>query len=628
MKILLVIFTILYISIESRLLPPKITKIGCDVDNIIITTSFESCNRIIRGTSEPGTTISIYSTNYLERAGPNFKYLDLYINTGSVQKSIIEYNGNDMTVEIIDGTIIFSQPLYNYNQNFVNYDIIEMYVINYRNCLIAVKQNNEYDTFGYCQFNSNLDDKKNIKEIATSMTGYIVLDFEGKIYIHDYSNIVYDTQIKYKKIYAGGIAQYCALTTTNKLIILRGGGNINLVFEDEEPKFIVFTNLGGGFIDKNRKLQRWGDNKVNVNDFPQIVADNIIVDSNGNWIYELTDDNLFLFINHDDKHLIIQSSKNNKYSGIVSYNNTLLFVNNISYSIPSIQIDILASDGYISGVGIPNSEISLYSIGQKNFDFIGPVQYGCNIYACAEIINGIVNVTGNSNYGGEISSVKSFTDHDVVELYVIYYGAFVAIKQDGKMISWGSYSYGGGKYFTDVIQVATCKTGFIILLNDGSININGNTKKLNTPYNFIQVYAGGTNVYAGLNLLNQLFIWINNTEEIYQINNKNGRVILTDWTCGIIYNNEELVSFSTTNNYIDERDIYHFITNNIYTDDNGNFKYKLTEEQIDKITKLHSHYITLYSKYYYMYTSLVYSEKISFTNTLELTNISRISSML
>ena len=116
---------------------------------------------------------------------------------------------------------------------------------------------------------------------------------------------------------------------------------------------------------------------------------------------------------------------------------------------------------------------------------------------------------------------------------------------------------------------------------------------MNTPSNFIQVYAGGTNIYAGLNLLNQLYIWINNKEKIYQINERSGKVILTDWILGIIYNNGELVSFSKTNNYIDERDIYHFITDNIYTDDNGNFKYKLNSTQIDKINKLDSNYIVV-----------------------------------
>ena len=101
------------------------------------------------------------------------------------------------------------------------------------------------------------------------------------------------------------------------------------------------------------------------------------------------------------------------------------------------------------------------------------------MYACAKIINGLINVTGNPIYGSDISSVKSFTKHDIIELYVIYSGAFIAVKQNGEMISWGSYSYGGGKYFTNVIQIATCKSGFIILFNDGTININSNTKKKN-----------------------------------------------------------------------------------------------------------------------------------------------------
>ena len=195
---------------------------------------------------------------------------------------------------------------------------------------------------------------------------------EKKIYIYT-DNIQYnnqfDTQNKYKKIYAGGNCQYGALTTTNKLIIWNCHG-VNLIFEDEKPKFIVFTKDGGGFIDRSGKLQTWGEKIITKNNFPQIITNNIIVDSNGNWMYELTDDNFNTLLIHNDKHLIIQSSKNNKYSSIITYNNTLLFVNNISYSIPSMQIDILASDGYISSTGIPNSQISLYSIGQKNFESI------------------------------------------------------------------------------------------------------------------------------------------------------------------------------------------------------------------------------------------------------------------
>jgi len=51
MKFLLLINILLFVIIESRLIPPKITQIGCNNDNKIVITSLESCNRIIRGVS-------------------------------------------------------------------------------------------------------------------------------------------------------------------------------------------------------------------------------------------------------------------------------------------------------------------------------------------------------------------------------------------------------------------------------------------------------------------------------------------------------------------------------------------------------------------------------------------------
>lgn len=272
------------------------------------------------------------------------------------------------------------------------------------------------------------------------------------------------------------------------------------------------------------------------------------------------------------------------------------------------------------GKGIPNSQITIYYQKETNFDYFGPVQYGCNIRACAQIIDGSVIALGNPRSGGDITSVKSFFEKDVVELYVICFGAFVAIKQSGEMITWGSYSFGAGKYLTNVVQVATSKSGFVALFSSGDISLSGKTLIHIDNEKFVQVYGGGTNIYAGLTLSNKLYIWSNGKLQINHLNqekkNKGIRfsVILTDWGCGIIYDDKELINFTSDNNYIFESYIPWFITNNISTDDYGYFKYHLSSEQISHFKNMDSVYITLKSKYYYMESSMIYSEKIYFNN--------------
>ena len=140
---------------------------------------------------------------------------------------------------------------------------------------------------------------------------------------------------------------------------------------------------------------------------------------------------------------------------------------------------------------------------------------------------------------------------------------------------------------------------------DGSININGINLDY-APYNFIKVYAGGINIYAGVNLINQLYIWNNDKEEIFEINGNNWEIILTDDSYGIVYNDNFVISLSQ--NKINSLDTYYFITNEIYTNKKGYFEYTLSSDQIYQFNSLNSNYITFKSKYHFMDSSMVYSE--------------------
>ncbi len=619
----------------ARLIPPTITNLGCGSTIQSIITESESCNRIIKGTGVPGSTISIYSTHYLEKAGSNYENPNQYVNLGSLQNDTTDplkrtesYIYPSYYSKIINGTLITDLYIENV-KDFVSSELIELYLVNDA-CLVTFKENGKFMSIGISSGAVNINcasytvNTVPIKDIQTSMANFITLDESGTVTTWGYGGSTGQTNYRvvgtgYKKIFAGGFDQFAYLDNNNYFTVQGYDPKIYIwaQFTNVDPRFVIFSYSGGGFIDSDGQLKTWGQTDITKDDFPHIIIEGIQVDSKGNWEYEFSKQDNDLFLNTDSRHLQIQSFYQNSSSGIVTYPDSLVFFNNIDFSIPSPQF-IVEPDGYISGKSIPNSQISIYSIGEIDFDFFGPVQYGCNIGACAYINNGAVTASGESGYGGDITSVKSFVEKDIVELYVIYNGAFVAVKQSGELITWGSYSFGGGKYLTNIVQISTSKSGFVALFANGEISLSGQTLISIGDEKFIQVYAGGTNIYAGLTLTNKLYVWTNGQLQIHQLdqNEKNNgigfSVILTDWVCGIIYDDEKLVTFTDTNNYIDEMSIPWFITNQINTDSTGYFKYKLTSEQINNFNYLDSVYLAIKSQYSYMDSSMVYSSKLYF----------------
>ncbi len=647
---LIVIFGLFLTNAFGRLIPPSITTMGCGSKIQTYITELDPCNRVVKGTGVPGSTLSIYSTHYLEQAGSKYYYPNQYVSTGSTQNGtqdplISPYNYYTFRhAEIINGTLQINMDISYYSdtiQQFLSSGLIELYFSN-DGCIIAINETGKFFSINTGQGSDSqgtpiscqiyeyefLDTTIPLKQIATSMSDFITIDEQGTVTKWGYPYNTGSTTRKiigsgYKKVYAGGYNQLGYLSNDNIFTVQGYDPKINIYgqFSNVDPRFVVFSYSGGGFIDTDGQLKTWGSTDITKDDFPNIIIEGIQVDSKGNWEYEFTDGDFKIFLNTDSRHLQIQSFYQNSSSGIVTYPDSLFFLNNIDYSIPSIQFAV-EPDGYISGRGIPNSQVTIYSLGETDFDYFGPVQFGCNTGACAQIVSGSVIASGNPDLGGDITSVKSFVEKDVVELYVIYYGAFVVIKQSGEMITWGSYSYGGGKYLTNVVQVATSKSGFVALFSSGDISLSGQTLIHIQNEKFLLVYAGGTNIYAGLTLTNKLYVWTNGQLQIYQLNLEKKEkgigfsVILTDWVCGIIYDDEELVTFTSDNNYIDEMYIPWFITNNINTDTNGYFKYQLSPEQISHFNYMDSVYLTLKSKYYYMESSMVYSGKIYFSDNL------------
>ncbi len=613
------------VLITSKLIPPSINYLGCDNNFNIELLNEDECNKVIKGIGYPDSTISIYSTHYLEQAGPSYLYPNQYVNLGSVQSGTFDpkidpdNNYKNYYTEIVNGSLQTNMWYFWKYDEFLSSGLIELYDIN-NGCIVAVKETGEFLSFGksndsidvFCQ-NGPPPYSSPVIAIENSMFSYISVDSNSTSIIYNGYPSYYIVSNNTKSIFAGGYQQYAVLEKNNKLIVMPYGYNVNeIIYYNVDPRFIAFTETGGGFIDTDGKFITWNSPNLQPNDIPQVIVENIQVDSNGNWNYKFTTKDLNQMINQDAQHLIIQSFYKNMYSGKVSYPETVKLNLKTSNSIPSVKFDV-ESDGYISGTSIPNSELTLYSIGKKDFEYFGPLQYGCNIGACAQIIDGSVIVSGDPKLGGDITSVNSFVSSGIVELYVIQSGAFVAIKQSGELITWGSKDFGGGKYLKDVIQIATNYNGFIALLSNGNCSINGEEIIYDRSSQFYMVYAGGNNIFAAITVTNRLHIWNNEDIQIYNIEKIQGvgfQPILTDWVCGIIYDNGKLVTYSNSYSYIDENDIPRFITNNINSDSNGLFKYQMTQQEIDVYNKLGSSYLMIGSKYDIIKSSLTYSNKV------------------
>ena len=80
-------------------------------------------------------------------------------------------------------------------------------------------------------------------------------------------------------------------------------------------------------------------------------------------------------------------------------------------------------------------------------------------FATATLYNGVVTLSGDSNYGNS-STDLSFLSSGVTILAVVAEGGFVAIKNDGSLQSFGDWA-GGSVKATNVSQIAVAEAGWV-----------------------------------------------------------------------------------------------------------------------------------------------------------------------
>ena len=88
--------------------------------------------------------------------------------------------------------------------------------------------------------------------------------------------------------------------------------------------------------------------------------------------------------------------------------------------------------------------------------------------------DGSVVTWGDSNAGGDSSSVSSNLDSDVEEIFASL-GAFAALKSDGTVVVWGNPDRGGIGEPTsnDIEHIFSSREGFAAVKSDGSVSIWG-----------------------------------------------------------------------------------------------------------------------------------------------------------
>jgi hypothetical protein len=638
-------FLILIINGDALLIPPKFDIIGCN-GKINITSNIE-CNKFISGYAIPNSTITIYSHNYLEKGGVISNKPTEYVNIGSLQKGYgFQFNLNNLpgyyygnpsiylntcnyNAEIINGTVQTTMFLTDEQKLFLSSDIIELYRV-LSGCFIATKANGDIIFFGCCNYQTNIPFNNNYIQIETSETGVIILDSAGKI-INAGPYKIYGDNIK--KVYAGGLSNYVTLSNTGKLYIYYVKQQLPYIFYQFYdisfvPQHMLFTESGGAFLNPNNTITSWGNAEFTIHNFPKVIQMSLQVDNNGYWQYILSNDEINNLLYQDARHLSIQNHYNNVDSGVVYatdvFNYNIVFEN----LIPSPQITFFQSNintkklrkpqfmGIVSktikGTGIPDSDITLYSIGLKFFNSLGPVQSGSTLLANAYIEEGRVYASGDSMYGGDIGAVLSLLYTDVIELYVINNGAFVALKRFGDVVSWGSESCGGGKYLHNIVQIATSTCGFITLNSTGQIQIYGYFENSYTmpQENFIQVYAGGDNIFAAKTIYNSIYIW-GNTEYSGQVFNDivGGYIVLTGFQCGVVYENNTVINFGNQDNHLNEQYVPYLISNNIRVDSIGDWSYTMTTMDINNYIMRGSKYFAITSKKGYFISQMSYTSE-------------------
>ncbi len=293
------IFILSFLGVYSKLIPPNINYLGCENNFEINLTNGNQCNRVIKGTGLPESTISIYSTHYLEKTSSAFKYPDVYYNLGSVQSGTFDPPADspddypDYWAKIVNRSLETNEWIFDKYQEFVESDLIEMYVVN-GGCFVVVKNTGDFFSIGDPNANTQSGvccqtppTYNPIIQMETSQYSFITLNSNGTSLITDCPDQIIANNTK--RIFAGGYNQYAVLTDTNNLIVLPNGlYGSKSYFENVDPRFVIFDDTGGCFINPSGKLVKWGSTNLEANDIPKIIIEGITVDKYGNWEYEFT----------------------------------------------------------------------------------------------------------------------------------------------------------------------------------------------------------------------------------------------------------------------------------------------------------------------------------------------------
>ncbi len=340
MKLIVIIFVYLYLFVLgiiptwSLILPVNVTQIGLSGQVNI----YDTTNNIIRGTGEPGATIIIQATNYLQTASNTCKYPGEYIGLGSIQYGMTNpetdpyicrpynsCNGNvgNFIGELSNGTAKFyyytayptSTTPYIVKQDayltptqidFFKSDITGLYLLE-NGAFVATKKPNSIGVYGNMPYPTNILITHNIVQIESHMNGFVTLDLFGRATAYGFFCMGFDAKIKFKKVFAGGYALCGGLTEDNTLIISGIGLNSNIVqLPNMNIKSIQWTYTGGRIKTIDNKIIYFGKTDTTSKEFPETLG-TVQANSQGQWEYVLTGENYKQMQWTNAKHLIFES---------------------------------------------------------------------------------------------------------------------------------------------------------------------------------------------------------------------------------------------------------------------------------------------------------------------------------
>ena len=148
----------------------------------------------------------------------------------------------------------------------------------------------------------------------------------------------------------------------------------------------------------------------------------------------------------------------------------------------------------------PNEQVNVFFKGGKT----NPSNAGGR-YAVGTLSNGVGSITG-VGYQFALSAADSiFLSSNVALLAVVAEGAFVGVKTDGTLRSFG---YPSPTTATNVMQLAVSMSGWLALKTDGTLVGGGSYQNsIPTTGSFSAVFAGGYGGYAAIKSDGSLVYW-------------------------------------------------------------------------------------------------------------------------